>query len=166
MSQTPLPSPGWSTTTGRTSIHPERPRTDTTETLDRALICERINRYGWAFDERQLDQLVECFTEDGVWEGSVMGIDQYGPFIGRAAIHNFMAEFFPLQSDQRRHQFSNFVIDFESADRATAHAYLVLWGSENDHTQVVTAGPYRFVAVRDAGVWRLSELHGGWDSHF
>lgn len=166
MSSPQFPVPGWSTESGRTIIRPELPREPSGEALDRALITERINRYGWAFDERRLDLLVDCFTEDGIWEGSVMGVEPYGPFIGRGGIREFMAGFFPLQSDQRRHQFSNFVIEFDGPDRASAHAYLVLWGSENDRTGAVTAGPYRFVAVRDAGVWRLAELHGGWDSHF
>lgn len=118
------PVPAWSTESGRTHIRAEIPRDTSNEALDRALICERINRYGWAFDERRLDQLVDCFTENGIWEGSVMGVDSYGPFTGRAEIHDFMASFFPLQTDQRRHQFSNFVIDFETVDRANAHAYL------------------------------------------
>ena len=166
MSDILLPAPGWSTGSGRTRIGPEPAREGSHEALDRAMICERINRYGWAFDERRLDQLVDCFTEDGIWEGSVMGIDSYGPFIGRQEIHNFMAAFFPAQRDQRRHQFSNFVIEFEGADRAVTHAYLVLWGSQDDRTRAVTAGPYRFIVVRDDGVWRLAELHGGWDSHF
>lgn len=166
MNDPQLPVPAWSTNAERTAINPETPRADSNEALDRALIAERINRYGWAFDERRLDQMTECFTEDAVWEGSVMGIDTYGPFNGRGGIRAFMSDFFPVQTDQRRHQFSNFVIEFTSENHAVAHAYLVLWGSENDHTQPVTAGPYRFALVRQDGVWLLSELHGGWDSHF
>ncbi|MGK0741956.1 nuclear transport factor 2 family protein [Leucobacter sp. Z1108] len=166
MSNAAFPAPGWSTRAERTRIAPEVPRDTAEEALDRLLIVERINRYGWAFDERRLDLLVDCFTENGTWEGSVLGVDDYGPYVGQDEIRRFIADFFPLQNDHRRHQFSNFVIEFENANYAVAHAYLVLWGSENDCTRAITAGPYRFVAVRDNGVWRISELHGGWDSHF
>lgn len=161
------PAPSWSTATGRTDIKPAVERSTSDEALDRVLIADRIYRYGFAFDERRLDQLVEGFTEDGLWEGSIMGIDQVGPFHGREKIRGFMAEFFPIQKDQRRHVFTNVIIDELDGDTANAYAYLVLWSSQNAETHAVTAGPYRFALRRDdRGVWLISELHGGWDSPF
>lgn len=167
MSDTARPEPSWSTKTGRTYIAPAQPRSSSDEALDRVLIADRIYRYGFAFDERRLDQLVAGFTEDALWEGSIMGTDQVGPFHGRQEINDFMAEFFPVQVDQRRHVFTNVIIDELEGDSANAYAYLVLWSSQDGVTKAVTCGPYRFVLHRDeSGVWLIKELHGGWDSPF
>ena len=47
---------------------------------ERVLIAERMYRYGWAFDERQIDALNECFTESATWQASIMGTSSIGPF--------------------------------------------------------------------------------------
>lgn len=135
--------------------------------LDRLLIADRIARYGWAYDERDREALAGCFTEDGVWEGSVMGEQTVGPFHGRQALADFLAGFWPDQKDQRRHVLTNVVVEDLHGGRATAHAYLVLTSSSVGAMTPVTAGPYRFDLVcGDDGVWRLSHLVAGFDAPF
>lgn len=160
------PVPGWSRTLGLSTVGPG-PVSSGDPAIDRILIMDRIFRYGWSFDERNIDGLGECFTEDGIWEGWVMGTDHVGPFNGRTAIQEFMGEFWPNQRDQRRHVFTNVIVDNCTGTTAQAHAYLLLMSSMDAATSAVTVGPYRFDLVKDeGGVWRLSRLRGGWDSPF
>lgn len=160
------PVPGWSRTLGLSTVGPGSASSGD-QAADRILIMDRVFRYGWSFDERNIEGLGECFTEHGIWEGWVMGTAQVGPFNGRAAIQAFMAEFWPNQRDQRRHIFSNVIVDNYTGSTAQAHAYLLLMSSMERATSPVTVGPYRFDLVKDDDeVWRLSHLRGGWDSPF
>jgi hypothetical protein len=142
------------------------PRHEANEVLDRLLVTERIYRYAWGYDERDADLLGACFTDEAVWEGSIMGIEAVGPFEGRAAVVGFLTGFWDVQQDQRRHIFTNVVIDQIDADAATAHAYLMLTAASGALMQPQTTGPYRFALVRDAGVWRISRLSAGFDAPF
>lgn len=161
------PVPGWSRALGHSRVGPGSPNPGGDPGVDRVLIMDRIFRYAWGFDERNLEGIGECFTEDGIWEGWIEGTEQVGPFEGRAAIQRFMGDFFPHQQDQRRHVFTNIIIDDFTGASATAHAYLLLMGSTHGETVPVTVGPYRFDLVKgDDATWRLEHLYGGWDSPF
>ena len=72
------PVPGWSRAQGLSTVGPA-PASSGGEAVDRALIADRIYRYAWGFDERNIDGIGECFTEDGIWEGWVMGTQHVGP---------------------------------------------------------------------------------------
>jgi SnoaL-like domain len=161
------PRPGWARATGHTTIEPMHAGVGAGEAIDRLLIAERVARYGWAYDERDRDGLADCFTGAGVWEGKIMGIDQVGPFQGRGAIIDFLAGFWGEQTDQRRHVFTNVVVEKTEPDVATAHAYLILLGSADASMTPLTAGPYRFEFVRDTdGVWRIARLLAGFDAPY
>jgi ketosteroid isomerase-like protein len=135
--------------------------------IDRLLVAERIARYGWAYDERDRDALAECFTPDGVWEGLLLGRDRVGPVEGREAIADFLAGFWAEQSDQRRHIFTNLVVDALAAGDAGAHTYLLLTAAGEGVMSPVTTGPYRFELVREPdGVWRIARLAAGFDAPF
>jgi len=161
------PAPGWATSLRQTDVQRLTPARDAGPPIDRLLIAERIYRYGWSYDERDRAALGDCFTEDGVWEGRIMGREEVGPFEGREAIVEFLTAFWDQQADQRRHIFTNIVVDGLSDAQATAHAYLLLTASSDASMTPVTAGPYRFDMVKDAlGVWRMRRLTGGWDAPF
>lgn len=158
------PVPGWARSHGHVRL---RPPVAAEPASDRLLVGERIARYGWAYDERDRAALAECFTADGVWEGLVMGGDRVGPVEGRDAIADFLAGFWAQQTDQRRHVFTNVVVDALSADRADAHAYLVLTAAHGGAMAPVTTGPYRFELAREPdGVWRIARLAAGFDAPF
>ncbi len=160
------PEPAWAHNADHSRVQAVAPRDDVNETLDRLLVAERIYRYAWGYDERDAELLGACFTEDGVWKGSIMGTDPVGPFEGRAAVVEFLTGFWDLQQDQRRHIFTNVVIDQLDADTATAHAYLMLTAASDARMQPQTTGPYRFDLVRDGGVWRMKRLNAGFDAPF
>ena len=123
------PAPAWARDTGHTDLAPALSVAEAAaagSAMDRILIAERIARYGWTYDERDRDGLGECFTEDGVWVGQIMGTQDVGPFTGRPAIVEFLTGFWDEQADQRRHVFTNVVVDSLDGERASAQAYLML----------------------------------------
>lgn len=160
------PEPAWARNANHSRVRAVSPREDDNETLDRLLVTERIYRYAWGYDERDAELLGACFTEDGVWEGSIMGTEQVGPFVGRAAVVEFLTGFWVVQEDQRRHIFTNIVIDQLDAGTATAHAYLMLTAASDASMQPQTTGPYRFDLVKVGGVWRMKRLTAGFDAPF
>lgn len=168
MNQEPTlrPSPAWASSAQRIALRAMRHGRSSDEAIDRSLIAERVFRYGWSYDERNPELLGDCFTEDGVWQGSVMGINQVGPFVGRPAIIDFLSSFWDVQQDQRRHLFTNVIIDDLTESTAVAHAYLLLTESSESKMTPVTTGPYRFELLKQEDSWRLSLLSGGFDAPF
>lgn len=160
------PQPAWATTADHVQTKALAADEDSSRAADRALIAERVHRYGWGYDERNRSQLAECFTTDGQWEANIMGVDRIGPFEGRDAVVDFLTEFWAEQTDQRRHIFTNVIVDDLAGDGAVAHAYLTLTATADATLQTVTNGPYRFTMQRDEGVWRIAHLYAGFDAPF
>lgn len=158
--------PGWATATGLMQVKPPGPATDPVGATDRLMIAECLHRYGWGYDERDADLLGACFTADGIWEGSLMGAERVGPFEGRDAILAFLAEFWGIQRDQRRHIFTNVVVDDLTDDGAVAHAYLLLTSSSGSVMTPVLTGPYRLVMRKEQQVWRIAHLVGAFDAPY
>jgi nuclear transport factor 2 (NTF2) superfamily protein len=161
------PEAGWASQRGHIRMGRQERATGPAEAIDRLLVAERIARYGWAYDERDRAALTDCFTEDGVWEGLLMGRDAVGPFTGRSAVVEFLAGFWQTQTDQRRHMFTNVVVEELSPAAATAHAYLLLTSASEGVLTPVSSGPYRFaLACAADGTWRIRHLAAGFDVPF
>ena len=163
---TTRPEPGWARSIGHSRVQPQPADDDPQRAADRVMIAERVHRYGWGYDERDRELLAECFTEDGVWEGSLMGGDRVGPFEGRDTLVSFLTDFWAVQTDQRRHIFTNVVVDLITETDAVAHAYLLLTASSDGVMAPVTNGPYRLVMRKEAGTWRIARLVAGFDAPF
>lgn len=159
------PVPGWGRSTGHISVGALEP-VDTDSVGHRLAMAERVHLYGWGYDERNRELLADCFTEDGTWEGHIMGTDSVGPFVGREAVVEFLTAFWDEQTDQRRHVFTNVVVSDLTDRTGVAHAYLLLTASTGGEMQPVTVGPYRLEMRVDAGVWRISRLAAGFDAPF
>lgn len=159
------PSPSWAKLTGRIFLKRLTRVPTSNESLDRLLIAERVYRYGWAYDERDRDLFTDCFTEDAVWEGNVMGIEPVGPFVGRQAVVDFNCDFWPRQEDQRRHVFTNVTVDELTETTAVAHAYLLLTSAANSKMTPVTTGPYRLELIKTDG-WKINHLCSSFDAPF
>jgi hypothetical protein len=125
-----------------------------------------VNRYGWAFDERREDILREVFTEDAVWEASVMDETPVGPFEGRDAVIGWLSRFWGVQKDQRRHAFTNFIVDKHTDDQMTAYCYLQLLGSTRASSRFEVAGFSRAQLVRVGPRWAISRYTAGFDAPF
>jgi SnoaL-like domain len=160
------PQPGWAATTGHAVVAPQQADREPARAADRLMIAERISRYGWGYDERDIEMLADCFTANGVWEGSMFGTDRVGPHVGREAVVQFLTDFWSVQTDQRRHIFTNIVVDELTTDSAVAHAYLLLTASAGGTMTPVTNGPYRLTLRNEDGVWRIEHLLAGFDAPF
>jgi hypothetical protein len=159
------PEPGWGRTTGQTRVG-RLSHGEPDSAMERLMIAERIYRYGWGYDERDQALLGDCFADDGIWEGSIMGQQPLGPFTGRDEIVAWLMTFWNEQTDQRRHRFTNVIIQDLTQVSATAHAYLMLTAATNGIVTPVTTGPYRFELTRRADSWRFARLVANFDVPF
>jgi ketosteroid isomerase-like protein len=160
------PAPAWAQAAGLVSLRSRRDREAMPGLDARQAMQEVIHRYCWAFDERRPNLLAECFTEDAVWEASVMGETRVGPFVGQAEVQEWLSRFWSHQRDQRRHLILNFILEDLQDDRGTALAYLLLLGSSDATSRMETSGFYRLSYRREQDGWRIEHLQAGFDSPF
>lgn len=156
--------PGWASAVGAAEVSSGPPLLGTDP--GGSTLTEPLVRYCWAYDERRAEQLADCFTEDGVWEGSVTAEEKIGPFDGRERIIEWLTGFWPYQHDQRRHVLSNFLIDSRSAEAAEVYAYLQLHSARDGEAKLETTGFYRVQLAADSGRWRIRHLFAGFDAPF
>ena len=70
---------------------------------DKLAIHELLSRAAYAFDERNLDMLEQCFTPDASMLVNIADGTTYGPFDGREAIMGLLKGALDAQTDTRRH---------------------------------------------------------------
>lgn len=158
--------PGWAHRTGLLELSKGVPPDNAMGVADRSYLSERIARYCWAYDERQIEQLSACFTEDAVWEGDVLGEIKIGPFAGRKAIVKWLSEFWPHQHDQRRHMILNTIVEERDANTATTMSYLLLMSADGKSAKLETTGFYRVDLRREETDWHIARLTAGFDAPF
>ena len=161
-----LPVPAWGSADNFIQINHSVKDLDIDLALDRILIMDRIYRYAWAFDERQIDALNNCFTVDAIWEGNTQGVTPVPPFKGRTTITDWLSGFWANQSDQRRHVMVNIVIDNQSADKADALVLLMLTAASQSNLEIVLTSFYKLRLEIDSGIWRIAHLFEGFDVDF
>ncbi len=158
--------PAWGHGSGLLSLRDSVAPSDAPEIADRLLFVERIYRYCWGYDERRLEQLSACFTEDAIWEGSVLGKVKIGPFVGRSKIVDWLSGFWPYQHDQRRHMILNTIVEEQTKRTATTMSYLILVSSNSTSVAVETTGFYKVKYRRSETVWQIEHLIAGFDAPF
>lgn len=161
-----IPMPAWAHSAGILNLGAPVHLTGECEVMDRVLFCERIARYCWAYDERRIDRLGECFTDDAIWEGNVLGKVPIGPFQGREKILNWLSEFWPHQKDQRRHMLLNTIVEKQAGDTAISLSYLLLLSSTGDALTIESMGFYRTAYRKESDHWYISRLTAGFDKPF
>lgn len=142
------------------------PAAERSEASDRAVVGERIARYCWAYDERRIEPLGDCFTLDAIWEGSVLGEIPIGPLEGRAAIVEWLSKFWPHQKDQRRHMLLNTIVETLGDEEAVTLSYLLLMASTGDAVSMESIGFYKVAYRREGQIWRIARLTAGFDKPF
>ena len=156
----------WAHRVGMLDLGGPVPATDRGEPSDRAAVCERIARYCWAYDERRIEHLGDCFTGDAIWEGNVLGQIPIGPFEGRGAIVDWLSKFWSHQKDQRRHLVLNTIVEAQDDETAATSSYLLLMASTGDAVSIESMGFYRVTYRRDGPAWRIARLTAGFDKPF
>lgn len=91
------PEPAWGSSSGLLDIPPRGGETVPAQLI--AEVQQLVHRYTWGTDERLPELLDHCFTDDAVWEASVMGETRVGPFSGRAQVLDWFTRFWPVQKD-------------------------------------------------------------------
>jgi ketosteroid isomerase-like protein len=163
---TPSTVPAWAHAAGMLLLGQAQVPKDATALADRALFTECIARYCWSYDERRLDALAKCFTDDAVWAGNVLGRIPIGPFEGRARIIKWLSEFWPHQRDQRRHMLLNTIVEEQTPDSALTLSYLLLLGSNGSIVALETSGFYQVKYRRTFDGWQIAHLLAGFDAPF
>lgn len=125
---------------------------------DKLAIQELLSRSAYAYDERQLDMLAECFTDDAEFSILIKDAELMGPFVGREALMGLYRGALEQQTDVRRHVVSNVFFDTESDDPKVI-SNLTLFATEGGESRLLTTGVYRDTVRRDGDVWRLHRRH-------
>jgi ketosteroid isomerase-like protein len=119
---------------------------------DKFAIEERIARYNQSLDEGRYADFLDCWCEDGVFDG--LG----GPYVGKAAIRAFTDGYdarYRLRLNGLRHFTVNILsqIDGDLA-RSSSHLQLVTTGSKGAH--ILFTGRYEDELRRVDGQWLFS----------
>jgi ketosteroid isomerase-like protein len=136
-------------------------------TLDPAgqlAVRQTLARYAFALDHGDLVALEGVLTEDTTWTATNAGETEIGPFVGRAAVLDFVRGATEAQTDQRRHHLTNIVFRRADADTAVVWAYLTLTSNAGGNPTVVTTGFYTFTLQHAEKEWRIADLFIGLDS--
>ncbi len=109
-------------------------------------------RYARGLDHFRMDELLEPYAADAVFDATPMGLESY---TGIDTIREFFAHNQEVMADQM-HLFSNFVIEFDGPDAAHGTNYLLQDGHTKDGATVrcfcMNEDTYR----RTGGVWRIA----------
>ena len=125
---------------------------------DKLEVHELLAKWAYAYDERDVAMLENCFTAGASFSMRIAGGDLVGPFEGREAIMALMTGSMDEQTDVRRHVISNIFFD-ESAEVTTVVSNLTLVATQNGEIELLTAGVYRDEVVEEEGAWRVSRRH-------
>lgn len=126
----------------------------------RAEIENVLGRAAWGYDENDVDLVAAQFTEDASMTLQIgRDGDTIGPFEGREAIRKLHADSLAAQTDQRRHNVSNLLVNAETADTASTVCNLTLLSIEGGAARVLSSGWYRDELVREGGGWLIRTRH-------
>lgn len=121
---------------------------------DRFEIVDLLSRCAYAYDERKLDLLESCYTEDAVFGLTIKGGDAIEPFEGREAIMGLYRGSMDAQSDQRRHVISNLCFE-QTGEEPVVLSYLSLFATDNAQARLLCTGLYRDTLRRTDKGWKL-----------
>lgn len=162
------PRQAWAHREGKIDLRPLGPAQWVPEALAaRAQIADAFYRFGMAWDEARVDVLVSCFTEDALFESSEGNAAVFLSLRGRDEMRENISGTMALQSDQRRHIFSNIMVEQLDLEAGTAQALaqcvVTAVGAE---LQLAAAVIYTANVRREAdGCWRFSYFFVGMDRY-
>lgn len=157
------PKPAWGSETGRVSLGTDWRRIPPHLVPE---VQQVLHRYSWGVDDRLPDVLASVFTADAVWEGSVMDEVRVGPFVGRDAVMDWFTRFWPVQKDQRRHVFSNLIVEEADDTHVVAYAVLQMYGATRAASAYETSAFCRVELWREDAGLAIDRFAVGFDSPF
>jgi hypothetical protein len=133
--------------------------------LDMLMIQQCFARYGMGHDEGLGAVLSTLFTHDAVVE---VADGQGTPFQvvrGHDAVVANFANTFGQQGDQRRHCFTNIIVEEATASHARALAYALVSVAARGSLILGAAVIYTADLRKEAGLWKFARLFIGMDAY-
>jgi ketosteroid isomerase-like protein len=158
------PRQGWASKDGAIKLRTPATVQATADPMAYLLIHEAFARYGIAHDEVAIPVLTALFTDDAVLEVAKGNGKPFQTVRGGKAIVANFANVLSQQRDQRRHCFSNIVIERLSGDAADAIAYGLVSVAADGLILGATV-VYNASLRRVGGHWRFSRLFIGMDDY-
>ena len=150
-------------------------------TEDRLAIFELLSRVAYAYDQRDLPGLAECFTSDARFSLHIARAEPMAPCAGREAIMTLYRDAMAAQTDVRRHVISNPLFietgietgiepgaetGVEPGAEPTVVSNLTLLATEDGQCRLLCTGVYRDTLRRVDSRWRLHRRHLDLDSAY
>jgi uncharacterized protein (TIGR02246 family) len=127
---------------------------------DRGAIENVLNRYSIAYDENDMAEMADTFTDDAVFTMRIADGDLIGPFEGKEAIMKLMVDSHASQTDQRRHITTNMAVRRADGRTAAVSSYLTLISVQNGAAHLLSTARYDDELRRcDDGAWRFTKRH-------
>jgi hypothetical protein len=125
---------------------------------DYAQIRQLYADYCWTLDDRQYEQWLRLFTEDGVVEGP-----NYGRHVGHPELRHFIAKYKATTGMfQVRHLVNNIRVAIQG-DTATGGCYVIHYRTHRGRTELSAIGGYRDKLRKVNGQWLFAERQAFWD---
>ena len=117
-----------------------------------------LHRWCWGMDERDLELVRDCWTEDASMHVDLPGRDPLD-VAGREAIlarlQNAWAENPPTA--MVKHVITTVYVEEESSEEARVRSYVVSFGLDDGRPALFSLGRHRDRLVLQDGIWRLRE---------
>jgi 3-phenylpropionate/cinnamic acid dioxygenase small subunit len=113
-----------------------------------------ISRIAILADQGGLDEYVDQFTEDGVWD--FPPAPRRGRSDIRVGAEARRAEVVSGPGSATRHVITNVAVRVEDADHAVADSYFVFLQNTTTSPTILNMGAYHDSFVREGPVWRLA----------
>jgi uncharacterized protein (TIGR02246 family) len=122
---------------------------------ERLALQDLLTDYCTAIDSRSdMEGLLACFTEDGVWDGSALDLPRAA---GHAAIRDFFEHVFKNLS-HHAHYWTNFRVTRFEGDSATTRSYAMGLAHSHDGRSILAHVSYRLDCVRKADGWKFTSF--------
>lgn len=118
-----------------------------------------LNRYSIAYDDNDMAEMADTFTDDAVLTMRIADGDLIGPFEGKEAVMKLMTDSLAGQDDQRRHVTTNMVVRKETDDSAVVSSYLTLIQVKDGAAKVLSTARYDDELRREGDAWRFTKRH-------
>jgi hypothetical protein len=160
-----FPRQAWATKDHRIAVKAPSETSRGGTAKDILLIHEQFGRFGMAHDELQFDVLHSLFAPDAALELLRGSGEPFAIYNGADAIVQNFQHVLGFQSDQRRHCFSNVLIEQLGRTTATALAYGIITVA-HDGLSIGATAVYSARFVRKLGkAWQFSYLMIGMDDY-
>jgi hypothetical protein len=121
-------------------------------------IHKLYRRYCWTLDEKQHEEWLDLFAEDGGVEGP-----NFGKYVGREQLRQFIAKYrAETAMFQVRHVISNIDVEIQG-DSAVGRCYLLHYRTHRGRIELSAIGGYHDRLRKVGGKWLFAERKAFWD---